>query len=198
RMGTRAEVRAGIVGYMVKHQGAMFVGEPGLDDTMSLIREQFFRFAQEKVTPFAHQWHLKDELIPLAVVKELGDLGVFGLTIPESHGGSGLSKLAMCVVSEELSRGYIGVGSLATRSEIAAELILNGGTKEQRDRWLADCERRETSDRSLHRTVRRLGCGRAQNTRCQGRRRLQDLRQQDLDHACGARRHDDIAGSDEP
>lgn len=136
RTGTRAEVRAGIVDYMVKHQGAMFVGEPGLDDTMSLIREQFFRFAQEKVAPFAHQWHLKDELIPIAVVKELGDLGVFGLTIPESHGGSGLSKLAMCVVSEELSRGYIGVGSLATRSEIAAELILNGGTKEQRDRWL--------------------------------------------------------------
>ena len=136
RTGTRAEVRAGIVGHMIKHQGAMFVGEPGLDDTMSLIREQFFRFAQEKVTPFAHQWHLKDELIPIAVVKELGDLGVFGLTIPESHGGSGLSKLAMCVVSEELSRGYIGVGSLATRSEIAAELILNGGTKEQRDRWL--------------------------------------------------------------
>jgi (2S)-methylsuccinyl-CoA dehydrogenase len=136
RMGTRAEVRAGIANYMVKHQGAMFIGEPGLDDTMSLIREQFFRFAQEKVAPFAHQWHLKDELIPLAVVKELGDLGVFGLTIPESHGGAGLSKLAMCVVSEELSRGYIGVGSLATRSEIAAELILNGGTKEQRDHWL--------------------------------------------------------------
>jgi (2S)-methylsuccinyl-CoA dehydrogenase len=136
RMGTRAEVRAGIANYMVKHQGAMFVGEPGLDDTMSMIRDQFFRFAQEKVTPFAHQWHLKDELIPIEVVKELSALGVFGLTIPESHGGAGLSKLAMCVVSEELSRGYIGVGSLATRSEIAAELILCGGTKEQRDYWL--------------------------------------------------------------
>ena len=136
RMGTRAEVRAGIADYMVKHQGAMFVGEPGLDDTMSMIRDQFFRFAQEKVTPFAHQWHLKDELIPIEVVKELSALGVFGLTIPESHGGAGLSKLAMCVVSEELSRGYIGVGSLATRSEIAAELILCGGTKEQRDYWL--------------------------------------------------------------
>ena len=136
RTGTRAEVRASIVGYMFKHQGAMFVGEPGLDDTMSMIRDQFFRFAQEKVSPFAHQWHLKDELIPIEVVKELSDLGVFGLTIPESHGGAGLSKLAMCVVSEELSRGFIGVGSLATRSEIAAELILCGGTKEQRDHWL--------------------------------------------------------------
>ena len=125
-----------IADYMVKHQGAMFIGDPGLDDTMSMIRDQFFRFAQEKVTPFAHQWHLKDELIPIEVVNELSELGVFGLTIPESYGGAGLSKLAMCVVSEELSRGYIGVGSLATRSEIAAELILCGGTKEQREHWL--------------------------------------------------------------
>jgi (2S)-methylsuccinyl-CoA dehydrogenase len=136
KLGMRREVRAGIADYMVKHQGAMFIGDPGLDDTMSMIRDQFFRFAQEKVTPFAHQWHLKDELIPMEVVKALSDLGVFGLTIPESYGGAGLSKLAMCVVSEELSRGYIGVGSLATRSEIAAELILCGGTKEQRDHWL--------------------------------------------------------------
>ncbi|HVZ70335.1 MAG TPA: acyl-CoA dehydrogenase family protein [Rhizomicrobium sp.] len=136
QLGTRAEVRAGIAGYLAKHEGAMFVGDPGLDDTMAMIREQFFRFAQEKVTPFAHQWHLKDELIPLEVIAELSELGVFGLTIPEQYGGAGLSKTAMCVVSEELSRGYIGVGSLATRSEIAAELILTGGTKEQRDYWL--------------------------------------------------------------
>ncbi|MEJ1967908.1 MAG: acyl-CoA dehydrogenase family protein [Rhizomicrobium sp.] len=136
RLGQRPEVRAAIAGYMAKHQGAMFVGEPGLDDTMGLIREQFFRFAQEKVAPFAHQWHLKDELIPMAVVQELSDLGVFGLTIPEEFGGAGLSKTAMCVVSEELSRGYIGVGSLATRSEIAAELILTGGTGDQRAHWL--------------------------------------------------------------
>jgi (2S)-methylsuccinyl-CoA dehydrogenase len=136
QLGTRAEVRAGIAEYLAKHEGAMFVGDPGLDDTMAMIREQFFRFAQEKVTPFAHQWHLKDELIPLEVISELSALGVFGLTIPEQFGGAGLSKTAMCVVSEELSRGYIGVGSLATRSEIAAELILTGATKEQREKWL--------------------------------------------------------------
>ncbi|HXC57605.1 MAG TPA: acyl-CoA dehydrogenase family protein [Rhizomicrobium sp.] len=135
-LGQRPQVRAAIAAHMAKHAGAMFVGDPGLDDTMALIREQFFRFAQEKVAPFAHQWHLKDELIPIGIVKELSDLGVFGLTIPESFGGAGLSKTAMCVVSEELSRGYIGVGSLATRSEIAAELILTGGTKEQQERWL--------------------------------------------------------------
>jgi (2S)-methylsuccinyl-CoA dehydrogenase len=134
--GTRREVRAAIADHMAKHEGAMHVGDPGLDETMGMVREQFFRFAQEKVTPFAHDWHLKDELIPLEVISEMGALGVFGLTIPEQYGGAGLSKTAMCVVSEELSRGYIGVGSLGTRSEIAAELILSAGTKDQRDHWL--------------------------------------------------------------
>jgi (2S)-methylsuccinyl-CoA dehydrogenase len=136
KRGLDPKIRQGIADHMAKHAGAMFVGEPGLDDTLSMIREQFFRFAQEKVTPFAHQWHLKDELIPLEVIAELSALGVFGLTIPEAYGGAGLSKTAMCVVSEELSRGYIGVGSLATRSEIAAELILNNGTSDQKEHWL--------------------------------------------------------------
>ena len=111
-------------------------GAAGLDDEMEMVREQFRRFAVEKVEPFAHDWHLKDELIPMEVIEELGEMGVFGLTIPEEYGGFGLSKTAMAVVSEELSRGYIGVGSLATRSEIAAELILCGGTEAQKQKWL--------------------------------------------------------------
>jgi (2S)-methylsuccinyl-CoA dehydrogenase len=136
RDGTRKEIRAGIADYLSAHQGAAHFGDPGLDETMGMVREQFYRFAQEKVSPFAHQWHLKDELIPLDVISQMSALGVFGLTVPEEFGGAGLSKTAMCVVSEELSRGYIGVGSLGTRSEIAAELILTGGTKDQREHWL--------------------------------------------------------------
>ncbi len=135
-LGTRREVRASLADHMGKHEGAMYFGDPGLDETMTMVREQFFRFAQEKVAPYAHQWHLKDELIPLDIIAEMSALGVFGLTVPESYGGAGLSKTAMCVVSEELSRGYIGVGSLGTRSEIAAELVLSGGTRDQRDHWL--------------------------------------------------------------
>jgi (2S)-methylsuccinyl-CoA dehydrogenase len=135
-IGTRRETRTAIGDYLATHAGAMAIGDPGLDETMGMVREQFFRFAQEKVAPFAHQWHLTDELIPLDVIAQMSELGVFGLTIPEQYGGAGLSKMAMCVVSEELSRAYIGVGSLGTRSEIAADLILSGGTKDQRDHWL--------------------------------------------------------------
>ena len=112
------------------------VENTGLDETLRMVREQFHRFANDKVMPFAHEWHLEDELIPMEVLTEMAELGVFGLTIPEAFGGFGMGKTAMCVVSEELSRGYIGVGSLGTRSEIAAELILIGGTDEQKSHWL--------------------------------------------------------------
>ena len=117
-------------------RGKPTVEKTGLDETFEMIRDQFHSFAEDKVTPYAHGWHLRDELIPMELVKELGDLGVFGLTIPEEYDGAGLGKTAMCVVSEELSRAWIGVGSLATRSEIAAELILTGGTAEQKAEWL--------------------------------------------------------------
>lgn len=111
-------------------------GALGLDDTNAMVREQFRRFTDDHVTKAAHGWHLRDELIPMNVVDAMSEMGVFGLTIPEQYGGHGMGKTAMCVVSEELCRGYIGVGSLGTRSEIAAELILHGGTEAQRQHWL--------------------------------------------------------------
>jgi len=111
-------------------------GEAGLaDEMLEMIRDQFRKVAEDHKED-AHDWHLKDELIPLEVVQQLAGLGVFGLTVPEDFGGAGLGKLAMCVVTEELSRGYIGLGSLGTRSEIAAELIRLGGTPAQQEKWL--------------------------------------------------------------
>ncbi len=111
-------------------------GALGLDDTLAMVRDQFRRFADEKVAPHAHEWHLADRLVPIEIVEEMGEMGVFGLTVPERFGGLDMGKTAMCVVSEELSRGYIGVGSLGTRSEIAGELIVRGGTEAQKERWL--------------------------------------------------------------
>jgi (2S)-methylsuccinyl-CoA dehydrogenase len=126
--------RAHVAQWMLENANAE--ADAGLDETHMMIRNQFRRFADEKVIPHAHGWHLRDELIPLPLIKELGDLGVFGLTVPEEFGGMGLGKQAMCVVSEELSRGYIGVGSLGTRTDIAAELILQNGTQAQKQNYL--------------------------------------------------------------
>ncbi|HEX9328901.1 MAG TPA: acyl-CoA dehydrogenase family protein, partial [Reyranella sp.] len=113
--------------------GALELGDEALEE----VRRQFRRFVDGEVLPHAHEWHLRDELIPLPVVEKMAELGVFGLTVPEEWGGLGMGKLAMCVVTEELSRGYIGVGSLGTRSEIAAELIRSGGTEAQKKKYLS-------------------------------------------------------------
>jgi len=135
-LGNSQAARTALVALMQDNHGRATFGASGLDEELEMIRDQFRRFADEEVTPHAHGWHLRDELIPMEVIDKLAEMGVFGLTIPENLGGFGLSKASMVVVSEELSRGYIGVGSLATRTEIAAELILCGGTDEQKSQWL--------------------------------------------------------------
>ncbi len=133
--GNTAARRARLAELMRENQQAT-VGACGLDETLDTIRDEIRKFADDMVTPNAQEWHLRNEYIPLDVIAQMSELGVFSLTIPEDYGGMGLGKESMCVVSEELSRGYIGVGSLGTRSEIAAELILGSGTPEQRRKWL--------------------------------------------------------------
>jgi (2S)-methylsuccinyl-CoA dehydrogenase len=133
--GNSAENRARLI-ELIRAQHGANAGDCGLDETLAAVREEMRKFAASEVAPHAHEWHLANRYIPLDVIEHMAELGVFGLTIPESYGGLGLGKESMCVVSEELSRGYIGVGSLGTRSEIAAELILGGGTQAQRERWL--------------------------------------------------------------
>jgi (2S)-methylsuccinyl-CoA dehydrogenase len=133
--GNTAENRARLIALMADHHGAT-VGDCGLDDTLDSMREEMRKFADTEVVPHAQQWHRTNSYIPLEVIGKMAELGVFGLTIPEEFGGLGLGKESMCVVSEELSRGYIGVGSIGTRSEIAAELILGSGTDEQKQKWL--------------------------------------------------------------
>ncbi len=134
--GNTQAARSQLVEIMQETAGSNSFGATGLDEELEMIRDQFSRYARERVEPNAHDWHLNDELIPMEIIEELAEMGVFGLTIPEEFGGFGMSKASMVVVSEELSRGYIGVGSLGTRSEIAAELILCGGTEEQKAEWL--------------------------------------------------------------
>ena len=181
---------------MREHHGAT-VGDCGLDETLEAIREEMRKFADsEVVAARAATGTCTNSYIPLEIIAQMAELGVFGLTIPEEFGGMGLGKESMCVVSEELSRGYIGVGSLGTRSEIAAELILGGGTEEQKRKWLPKIASGEVLPTAVF-TEPNTGSDLASlKTRAvRARRRLQGLRQQDLDHASGARRPDDAAGA---
>ena len=133
--GNTPERRARLVALMRESHGAT-VGFCGLDETLESIREEMRKFADSEVVGNAQSWHRTNSYIPLDIISHMAELGVFGLTIPEEFAGMGLGKESMCVVSEELSRGYIGVGSLGTRSEIAAELIMGGGTADQKGKWL--------------------------------------------------------------
>ncbi len=134
--GNTPENRAELARLIAEHQAGHTHGACGLDGLMDEMRETMNRFIADKVAPHAHGWHQKNAYVPLEIIQELAELGVFALTLPEDFGGLGLPKEAMCVVSEELSRGWIAVGSLGTRAEIACELIMNGGTEEQKQKWL--------------------------------------------------------------
>jgi (2S)-methylsuccinyl-CoA dehydrogenase len=134
--GSGEDVKARLAALIAANPSATTFGDSGMDEMHAAMREEMRRFAEAEVLPHAHGWHLANEYIPLDVIAKMSAMGVFGLTIPEEWGGMGLGKEAMCVVSEELSRGYIGVGSLGTRSEIAGELILQNGTPEQKEKYL--------------------------------------------------------------
>jgi (2S)-methylsuccinyl-CoA dehydrogenase len=108
------------------------------DETLEMIQDQFKKFTEEEILPNANEWHLKDELIPDDTLKKMAELGVFSIAIPENYGGLGMGKVAMCVVTEELSRGFLAAGSLGTRAEIAGELIRLGGTEEQKKKYLPE------------------------------------------------------------
>ncbi|MCA0425729.1 MAG: acyl-CoA/acyl-ACP dehydrogenase, partial [Proteobacteria bacterium] len=133
RAGNSADARAALIAF-VREGGRIDEALP--DDALNMVREQYRRFANMRILPYAHGWHLADALIPDEIVIEMAELGTFGVCIPEEYGGLGLGKIAMCIVTEELSRAWIAAGSLGTRSEIAGELILQGGTPEQKAYWL--------------------------------------------------------------
>lgn len=134
--GSSEAVKARLGALISAQPEAMTFGDTGLDEIHGEIQNTMRRFCLDEVYPHAHEWHLHNVYIPLDVIEKLAEIGVFGLALPEQYGGSGLGKEAMCVASEELSRGYIGVGSLGTRAEIAGELIVHNGTEEQKQKYL--------------------------------------------------------------
>lgn len=112
-----------------------------LDEEKELVRESFYRFANDIVAPLAEEIHRQDLDIPESILIPAAQLGCFGTCIPERFGGlqpdAQPDSLGMIVVTEELSRGSLGAaGSLITRPEIAARALLSGGTSEQQQKWL--------------------------------------------------------------
>jgi (2S)-methylsuccinyl-CoA dehydrogenase len=136
RHGSTPSVRARLVDMMADGRANLTTGDCGLEPMLDEMRSQMNRFIQDNVAAHAHDWHCNNEYVPLEIIDKLAELGVFALTLPEEYGGMELGKESMCLVSEELSRGWIAIGSLGTRPEIAAELILAGGTDEQKQKWL--------------------------------------------------------------
>ncbi|MFN2165583.1 MAG: acyl-CoA dehydrogenase family protein [Anaerolineae bacterium] len=128
------------IGQIVVDRGAN-LGPDALEERYTMMRDTFHRFADEVVMPLAESVHREDLIIPDAILQPLKEMGVFGLSIPESYGGlqedDREDTLGMIIVTEELSRGSLGAaGSLITRPEILARALLKGGTEEQKQHWL--------------------------------------------------------------
>ena len=108
-----------------------------LDETLEQVRDSVREFAENEVAPHAERIHRHDEIVPEAFIRKMGELGYFGLAIPEEYGGHEMGNLAMILTTEELSRASLAAaGSLITRPEILTKALLQGGTEAQKREWL--------------------------------------------------------------
>ncbi len=114
------------------------------------IRRSVREFVEREIVPIADALDNAEQEIPMPVIRTMAELGYFGLIFPESYGGMGLDTLSMAIVAEELSRGWLSVGSVMTRMIITGSLLMSAGTEEQRRRFLGRAAHRSR----LHRAGR--------------------------------------------
>ena len=107
-----------------------------LTDEHQEIRRTVREFVEREVIPIADELDNAEKEIPMPVIRKMAELGYFGLIFPAEYGGMGLDTVSMAIVTEELSRGWLSVGSVMTRMIITGTLILAHGTEEQKRRWL--------------------------------------------------------------
>ncbi|HJZ87428.1 MAG TPA: acyl-CoA dehydrogenase family protein [Polyangia bacterium] len=100
------------------------------------IRRSVRDFVEREIVPIADQLDNAEKEIPLPIIGKMAELGYFGLIFPEQYGGMGLDTVSMALVTEELSRGWLSVGSVMTRMLITGTLIQSSGTEEQKQRFL--------------------------------------------------------------
>src|ERR1700722_19756034 len=100
------------------------------------IRRSVREFVEAEVKPIANDLDRQNAEIPERILKQMAELGYFGVIFPTEEGGMGLDSLSMAIVTEELSRGWLSVGSVMTRMIITGTLIMANGTDEQKRRFL--------------------------------------------------------------
>jgi (2S)-methylsuccinyl-CoA dehydrogenase len=138
----RSAVRAGLSESFVRGIGARVIEARGafsaeLDDSVAnMTRDTARSFARTEVAPIAQEMHRQDLLVPESLIQKMARLGLFGCSVPDSYGGTEMGYLTMVVLTEELSTVSLVAGSLITRSEILTRALLQGGTEEQRLKWL--------------------------------------------------------------
>jgi (2S)-methylsuccinyl-CoA dehydrogenase len=133
RAGSEALLRA-LGQHQIERRGR---NDLPLDETLEQIRESVREFAEQEVAPHAEHIHRHDELVPESFIRKMGELGYFGLSVPEAYGGHEMGNLAMILTTEELSRASLAAaGSLITRPEILTKALIQGGTDEQKRSWL--------------------------------------------------------------
>jgi alkylation response protein AidB-like acyl-CoA dehydrogenase len=107
-----------------------------LSELHEQVRDMARRFAENEIRPIAAALD-QEERFPAELYEKMGELGLFGLTVPVEHGGSGLDTLGYALTMEELSRGYASVADQCGVVELCATLLSKYGTDEQRQSWLA-------------------------------------------------------------
>jgi alkylation response protein AidB-like acyl-CoA dehydrogenase len=107
------------------------------------IRRSVREFVEAEVKPIANDLDRQNKEIPAAILEKMAELGYFGVIFPAEEGGLGLDYISMAIVTEELSRGWLSVGSVMTRNIITGTLINANGTAEQKKRWMPKIARGE-------------------------------------------------------
>src|SRR4051812_6066828 len=104
-------------------------------DEQKAILEMVRQFVDEQIIPQAEHYDAADEF-PAPIVEQMRELGLFGVTIPEEHGGMGLDLTTYAMIVEELSRGWISISGIVNTHFIGSYLLMKFGTEAQRERLL--------------------------------------------------------------
>ncbi len=107
-----------------------------LTEEHEAVRQAVRKFTEDKVIPIADEYYREAKEIPMDLIQQMSNLGFFGMSFPEEWGGAGMDTVSMTIVTEELSRGWLGVGSVLTRNLITGTLLMQHGTKEQKEKYL--------------------------------------------------------------